>query len=491
VILTLLQHQWKDFWRSRSAVRNIAMQIFMAFFVMYILGIAVFAGFSLNWILTKVFPHQDVVTIFCGFILYYFSFDIITRFILQDLPTLAVQPYLAHNIKRSQLIKFLNLRSFVSVFTLLPFLLFVPFTISQIGSKYGGIVSFAFIISIISLTVFNHFLVLYIKRKSGLSSWWLISFFVLVLIVIAADYFGIFSMRNISSLIFTGLLNTPILVITTVLLAIASYYNNYRFLRSNLYFDNEGKSKGAKSSSEYTWLHRFGNIGDLVANDLKLILRNKRPRSLLIFSVIFLLYGFMFYKPQFFDRNQMGFLLFGAIFVTGMFITNYGQFLFAWQSDHFDGLMSNNISIKMYLKSKLILLTAFCTIAFCLTMFYGFMSWKIIPVQIAAYFFNIGVHTVLAGYIATWNYKAIDLSKGSSFNYQGIGAAQWLYGIILMLVAVVLYLPFAFIFSSWVGVAAIGIFGLINLALRNWWIDKLVIEFRKRKYKILEGFREK
>jgi hypothetical protein len=198
----------------------------------------------------------------------------------------------------------------------------------------------------------------------------------------------------------------------------------------------------------------------------------------------------MFYKPQYFAKDQMGFLLFGAMFVIGMFITNYGQFLFAWQSDHFDGLMSNNISIKMYIKSKFILLTAFCTVALCLSIFYGFISWKLIPVQIAAYLFNIGVHTVLSAYIATHNYKAIDLSKGSAFNYQGIGAAQWLYGIILMVVAVVVYLPFALIFNSWTGVAAIAVFGLVNLALRDWWIDQLVVQFQTRKHKILEGFRE-
>jgi hypothetical protein len=118
------------------------------------------------------------------------------------------------------------------------------------------------------------------------------------------------------------------------------------------------------------------------------------------------------------------------------------------------------------------------------------MSWKLIPVHIAAYLFNVGIHTVIAAYIATHNYKGIDLSKGSAFNYQGIGTAQWIYALVIMLVGLILYLPFALLFNSWVGVAAIAILGLGNLLLHNWWIEKLSVQFRKRKYKILEGFRE-
>jgi hypothetical protein len=489
--LILLNHQWKAFWRSRSAGINVVMQIFMGFIVLYFLGIAVFAGFAINHLITEVFPGQDVVTVFSGFILYFFLSDIIMRFLIQNLPTLAVQPYLVHNITRKQLVKFLNLRSLFSFFNVLPILLFVPFSVSQIGSKYGGYVAASFIISIISLTVFNHFLVLFIKRKTNLSNLWLMGFFVVLLIIIAADYLNVFSIRTLSASVFTGLLKLPVLSVITIALAIASVYNNSRFLNNNLYFENETTSTANRHSSEFAWLQRFGNIGDLIANDVKLIIRNKRPRSLLMFSVFFLFYGFLFYKPTFFERDRMGFLLFGATFITGMFTANYGQFLFAWQSDHFDGVMSRNVTIRSYLKSKFILLTAFSTATLILTMFYGLMSWKLIPIHIAAYLFNIGIHTLVAAYIATHNYKGIDLSKGSAFNYQGMGAAQWLYALVIMLIGVVFYLPFALIFNSWIGVAAVAILGLISWLLQDWWIEKLVVQFEKRKYKILEGFRER
>ncbi len=491
MIYTLLSHQWKSFWRSRGSGRNIAIQIFLGFIVLYLAGVALVIGFSLDKILSETFPGRDIVAVFLGFILYYYAFDFIIRFIMQDLPTLAVQPYLILNIKRSKLIRFLNIRSLVSIFNLLPLFLFLPFITTIISDKFGADVSLALVVTIISLTLFNHFFVLFVKRKTILSQWWLIGFFVVVLAMIMADYFQVFSLRNFSASLFTAVINVPAICLFFVLIALAAYFNNNRFLRSNFYLENLQKAKGERRSAEYNWLQRFGAYGDLIGVDIKLILRNKRPRTLLLISFIFLLYGFIFFKPETLQQEKMGMILLGSIFITGMFMASYGQYIFAWQSNHFDGLLANNISIKSYLKSKLMLLTAFSTISFLLSLLYGFISWKILPVLVAAWLFNIGIHCILTAFIGTRNYKAMDISKSSSFNFQATGAAQWLYMLIILVIGSLLYLPFALLINSWVGIAAIGILGLISLMMRDWWINQIVIQFQKQKYQMLEGFREK
>src|SRR5688572_28057222 len=100
MIATLLTHQWKAFWRTRNAGKNLAIQIFMAFITIYFLLVAIGIGFFLLDLIKNVFPGEDPVKVFSGFILYYFCFDIITRFMIQELPTLSVQPYLLQNIRR-------------------------------------------------------------------------------------------------------------------------------------------------------------------------------------------------------------------------------------------------------------------------------------------------------------------------------------------------------------------------------------------------------
>ncbi len=491
MLITLLSHQWKSFWRSRSAGKGLAVQLFLGFLVLYLLAVAVGLGFYLNTFIQKTFPGKDVVLVFCGFILYYFFADILMRFLLQDLPTLTIQPYLIQNIKRRQLISFLNIRSLFNFFNLLPLLLFIPFSVVIIGGKFGAAASAGFLISIFFLTVFNHFLILYIKRKIIVNAWWMVGFFVVFVGLGLCDYFNIFSLTNISSIIFSKLIYHFWLCFIAVALAAFSFINNYNFLLKNLFLEDiSGKSK-CRESTEYAFLDRFGNMGELISLDVKLLLRNKRPRTALLLSAAFLFYGFIFYKPEAIANGNYGFLLMGGIFITGIFIINYGQFLFAWQSSHFDGLMAGNLHVRTYIKSKFFLLTAVSTVIFFISSLYGLLTWKIIVIQAAAYFYNIGINTVIVGYFATRSYKAIDISRGATFNYQGLGASQWIYSLFVFLVPMAIYLPFSLLINKWAGIFALGIAGLISLLLQDWWIGVLTKQFFKRKYLILQGFREK
>ncbi|MEO5684029.1 MAG: DUF5687 family protein [Chitinophagaceae bacterium] len=491
MIRILLSHQWKSFWRSRNAGKSLAIQIFIGFITLYLLASAIGVGFFLQKLLNQFYPGQDIIKVFCGFILYYFLFDTLIRFMMQDLPTLSIQPYLVQNIRRSQLIRFLNVRSLFTVLNLLPLLLFTPFTILSIAPVFGPAAAAAFIVSILALTVFNHFLILYIKRKSIINSWWLVLFFVIAGGFIAADYFKIFSLSKVSAWFFTGMLAHAWTCLVPVGMAIFSFINNYTFLLKNLYLEDIVGSGRKKEGSEYAFLNRFGTIGELIGLDIKLIIRNKRPRSIGVLTLLFLFYGFIFYKEKYITEGWWGALLVGGIFLTGLFITNYGQFLFAWQSGHFDGMMAGNLRVKTYIKSKFMLFTAVCTVVLLLTSLYGLMSWKLLVVQLAGYLYNVGIHTVITVYFATRSYKGLDISKGATFNYQGMGAEKWLYTLVVFIIPMLIYWPFAFFINAWAGVIALSILGLISFLLQDWWVELLTKEFFKRKYKILDGFREK
>jgi Family of unknown function (DUF5687) len=491
MIITLLSHQWKAFWRSRSASRNLAAQIFIGFLILYLLACALFLGFSFPHLLPKLFPGQDPIAVFCGLILYYFLADILGRFLVQELPVLSVQPYLAQNIRRRQLVRFLNVRSIFHFLNLLPVFIFIPFVLTVIGPAYGPLATSCFVISILAATLFNHFLVLYIKRKTIINSWWLVGFLGAVGILIALDHFRIFSFTSLSASLFTRLLKYPMLSVAFLALCIFSFVNNSLFLRHNLYFEEMTRRGRKRQSTEYTWLQQWGLTGELVGLNLRLILRNKRAKSVALLSLVILLYGFIFYKPESLRSAHSPMILFGALFITGVFIMNYGQFLFAWHSGYFDGLMSLPVGIPTFIRSQVLMFIAVSTISFVITSLYGLISWKIIPFQFAAYLYNIGINSVVVVYSATRNYKAIDLSKSASFNYQGTGMAQWLNVLAFVLLPIGLYVGLSYLFNLWVGVATLGALGLISLLLQNWWIGILTEQFQQRKHLILAGFREK
>ncbi|MBB2146512.1 hypothetical protein GM921_13500 [Pedobacter sp. LMG 31464] len=490
MLSTFLNHQWKDFWRSRNKAGSIAANILLGFFMLYFLVVAIGVGFWMAMIIGKAFPGQNVITVFNGFILYYFLFDLAIRTQMQELPTLSIVPYLHLNIPKKTIVNFLNIKSLFSFFNLLPLFIFIPFSVIKIGATYGAITSLMYVLSIISLIVFNNYLVLYLKRKSINNFIYFICIIGFVAVLAGLDYFKIISVRNASNFIFVAIAKYPFLALVFTLAAGLIFVLNSKYLRANLYTEELSTKDDKKVSTDYAFLNRFGRVGELAALELKLILRHKRSRGSILMGFAFLAYGFIFYKDKMIANDDFGKMLFAAVFMTGISIISYGQFMFAWQSTHFDGLLVNKIDFKNFIKAKFLLFTISCTIITVLASFYGFMSYKLLLLHLAAYLYNIGFATVIVLYFATLNYKRLDITKSASFNWQGVGATQWILGLPFILIPILIYVPFGIMNKPYYGLAAIGLFGLITLLMRNFWINLLVKRFEKQRYKIAEGFRE-
>jgi hypothetical protein len=492
MILTLLSHQWKSFWRGRGAGRSLALQITLGFFFLYLLASCLVLGIELGFFLKGLFPGQDPIRIYCGLIIYYFAIDLILRFLLQELPVLATQPYLALPIRRGQLVDFLNFRSLFHFLNLVPIFLFVPFAVTTIASAFGGVTATAMVVSILLLTAANHFMMMYVLRKAYLNNWWMIGFVGTIAVLILLDYIHVFSLTAVSAFLFLKLLHLPWLVVIPLALFLLAYGNNRRFLLRNLYVEELAKKAGRKRSTEYTWLQRWGLMGELIALDIRLIQRNKRPRQIAVSSTLLLLYGLLIYRHQFLDPFNATYLLFGSLLITGAFIISFGRFTFSWQSGSFDGLLAADLPMGEYIRGKFLLYTTVSTIAFILSTAYGFLDWRLLPLQAATFFYNIGINNALMIWSATYNYKSIDLSKGNSFNYEGSGGTtNFVYLLIIMLGPLVLYLPFHLLHRPWTGITLVGAVGLAGLLGRSWWVDLITKEFYKRKYPMSQGFREK
>lgn len=492
MLSTFFKHELKAFWRSKNTGKNLAVRIIMAILILYMLLNVVVVGFFLDKILGKAFPHDPILFSFCGIILIYFMGELFARLQLQELPTLRVQPYLQLPIKRNTMVGYLALTALFSVFNLWPIVLFFPFIFKVILHDAGGFATLGFIISILGISILNNYLALYIKRKANLNGWiFLIAAAVLVLIGLLDFMWHIISIRNISYLFFGHLINHPVLALVPVLLGAGMYYLNFIYLKQNLYLEElSAKKDKYKSSTEYPVLSYFGATGDLVANEVKLILRNKRPKSALIMSLFFLFYGLIFYTNPGLKHNEW-MKIFAGMFMTGFFIINYGQFMFSWQASHFDGLMVSKVSFVNFLKGKYLLFTATSTVAFLLTIPYVYYGWRVLLVHFVMYLWNLGVTVNIVLYFANRNAKRIDLSKGASFNWEGVGATQLILSFLLFLPPFIIYLPFKLLGNPDLALAALATFGVVGILTRGFWISFLEADFNKRKFAILDGFRNK
>lgn len=485
-----LSHQWKAFWRSKSKGGTIAANILMGFMILYLLLVAFFLGFMLEFWIGKFMPNQDVETVFNSYIIYYFALDFLMRLQLQELPTLSIVPYLHLRIPKRKIVRFLNIRSLFSAFNIFPLFLFLPFSIGYIGDIHGSLVSVMYVIAVLSLVVFNNYLALYLKRLSVNSSKYTLITVIVIATIALLQHFQIFSISGVSNQVFEMITMQPWLALGFSLLSATVFLLNASYLKKNLYAEELGSAEEKKASTDYPFFNRFGEVGTLAALELKLILRHKRTRTALTMSLVFIFYGFLFYKKEILEKDNLGMILFAAVFMTGSAVTIYGQFMFGWQSSHFDGLLVNKTNLRNFIKAKFLLFTLMSTLSTAVISFYAYISWKVLAVQLAAYFYNIGIGTVVVLYFATRNYKAIDLSKGSTFNYQGISASQFILMIPYFLLPYVIYIPFNWYGKPYWGLMCLGIAGFLALLTRNYWVSFILREFNKRKYTIAEGFRQ-
>jgi hypothetical protein len=132
------------------------------------------------------------------------------------------------------------------------------------------------------------------------------------------------------------------------------------------------------------------------------------------------------------------------------------------------------------------LINTFCYI---ITIPYFLFGYDILLINTVAYLFNMGFLAYLLLFMATFNKKRMDLSKGSSFNYQGVGLMNWLVLIPAFLLPIIIYTPFGLMGYKYAGLATIGIIGLIGLLTRKFWVRMIEKSFYSRKYEMAEGFR--
>lgn len=492
MVATLLSHNWKKLSRSVSFTKELATAIFLGLFALMVVGYSLALGFALESILTKGLKQADSFQFLNGLLIYYFGFEFMMRYFMQNLPVLDVQPYLHLPMKRSRIVHYLLIKSLLHVLNISVFLLFAPFALTVVAQRFGTISGWSWLISLCLVSLCIHYVVLIFKK--GLDDT-LVGFLALVgvlALLAASDYYGWFSLSELSAPLFASAAHSVYFPGGIILLFALLYYFNFMFFLKNMYPDElvVHKTTTWGKNQDWVFLQSFGSIGDWINLELKLILRNKRPRTILFLSAFFLLYGLIFYTKDEYTEKMPGFLLFVGIFITGIFMINYGQMLFSWQGGHFDFTLTRPISLRQFIESKYWMLSTVTVFCFLLSIPYVYFGWRIIFVHAATTLFNLGINIFVILNLAMWEPKKIDLKKGGSFNYEGVGAAQWVMSIPILLGPYLFYLPFSFSGYPDTGILAVGTVGLLGIVLRPYLLKLTTRRFEARRYSIAAGFRK-
>ncbi|MFA8342207.1 MAG: DUF5687 family protein [Rhodothermaceae bacterium] len=490
MILSLVKNQLKEAIRSSFRKHSIAANIFMVIVYGLVSLNFLAVGLTIQTILNDLAPGEDHIKLFNGFVLLYFLTELLIRFFVQKVHGFRVIPYLHLPVKRSLIKNYLLVKPFWSPFNFTPFLTVLPFAVMVLTKSYSASDIFCWLGFIFFFIQMINYLNLLVNRLALIRSVISIVFVVLLLFLLSAEALEFFSLREFSAAFFTLPLENHFAIFIPFGGAILFYGLNYILLENRFYLDDL-KVKAGKGLARFTnidFSSRFGELGSYISLELKLLLRNKRPASTLLFGFPVLLYGFLAYGTETYkDSYYMN--IYWGVFLVSMFMIFYGQFIFGWESSYFDAVLGKNINIRKYIQAKFYLLAAFCTVSFLFTLPYGFFDANIWLINTNVYLFSIGVSSYAMIFMGTYARKRIDIQAGL-MSMQGKGAMQFVFIIPLLVAPILLALPINLFYGEFASSLFLGFLGLAGLILNKTIMDFLYRQFITQKYKMAEAFRE-
>ncbi|NNK76696.1 MAG: hypothetical protein HKP42_11630 [Maribacter sp.] len=478
--------QWKSFFRSSNLGKSIALKIIMGFFAVYMMVSFAGLGAALFFILKKLYPDVDPMLTLSGYMLYWVLIELFVRYFMQKLPVMDVRPMLINPIKKSSITHYILAKSGFSGYNFMALFMAVPFSIVLLAQGYPplNVLVWLFAICFIVLTInYTNFII----NKSDKV---LIVLGTVILVLYALENFGVLPVKEFAGKVFYTLYENPILALIPLGLALGTYFVNYNFLRKKLYLDASLKKKTKKAvTSDLSWTKRFGDIAPFLQLDLKLIWRNKRTKMQVFISLAMILYGLIFYGMDAYGETSTIYLFVG-IFMTGIFLSNFGQFIPAWDSEYYGMMMSQNIPLRKYLESKAGLIYVSVVVMFLLSIPYVYFGWEALAINFSSALYNLGVNVPVILYFGSFNKKRIDLTKSAIGNTQGISATQFLVMLPIMVIPCLFYFGLKMLVSFEVAISVLAIMGIIGFAFRKPLLDKVTEAYRKKKYGMIAGFKE-
>jgi hypothetical protein len=290
--------------------------------------------------------------------------------------------------------------------------------------------------------------------------------FVVVLLSGGSTYLGWFNVGAIVAPFFTAATQSMLPVVGVLGLLLALFVICYRYYVSHAYLEELGEEESYRVSGQsFGLFSRFGVAGELANLEWKLILRHKKSRTYLMLSAFFLLYGLIFYtNPALQTESGISpIYIFVGVFITGIFMIQYGQLFLSWNSSNFDFFLMQKGGLEALVRAKYLLFLGISGVCFLVSVPYVYFGWDILLVHVATFLFNCGILVHVIMYVALWKPKPMDLNKGAMFNYEGVGAAQFLIIIPLMAGPYLVYLPFSYLINDYAGLLALGVTGLAGI----------------------------
>ena len=266
---------------------------------------------------------------------------------------------------------------------------------------------------------------------------------------------------------------------------------SYRFYFKNLTLDSAVVvKKETYTYYELNFLNRFGKLAPFLKLDIKLLTRNKRTRTVLFMSALFLLYGLLFFTMDMYKGSNF-FIILSAIMITGGFMLMFGQYVPSWDSSYYPLMMTQNIPYRTYLESKWLLMVLGTLVSMILASFYLFFGLQTYLIILAVGCYNIGWNCYLSLITGAFVRSKVDLTtnKNAFGDTKAFNVQTLLLSLPTLLLPMILYVVLNAVFSFTVTIIVFTIISLIGVLLKPIMFNLIEKLYKTQKYTTLKAYK--
>lgn len=476
--------------RSPMFDKNRFAKFLMYFAIAFWAAYLIFFGVMLSFAFGDDFPNMEPYHVLNQVLIIFLILDFLIRFLFPT-PVQAIKPFLLLPVPKRKVMSILLIESGLSPFNLFWLFFFVPFALITVTRFYGltGVLGYA--LGIWLLMVFNSYWSMLIKvliRQKFLNILLTIPVYgILALIEFLPEtgWLSSFTMNLGEAFILWNPLSYLGELIAIFLMAYINYRVQLKLIHNEL---ARKEDTGVRRISNYSFFDRYGNVGEYMRLELKMIFRNKSPKSQFWMLLLCVCMFAAFLTFNVYGENSLmnDFMCLYCYIVFGIMTLIQ---VMAIEGNYIDGLMVRKETIYNMLRAKYYLQCLFLIIPFLLCLIPVIKGSIPLLMSLSYLFFAIGPVFACLMQMAVYNDRTMPLNVSMVGKRQNNNKYQSVISIAAMTVPLLINRVLTALFNPDTAYTIMMLLGLAGFLTHRYWIYNIYTRFMKRRYQNMENFR--
>ena len=417
--------------------------------------------------------------------------DYLLRFMFQTTPGMMVKPYILQPISRYTAIECFLISSHLNGYNFLWLMMFVPYSYINLFAGAGFWPVMQELIAALLLIILNSQIYLFFRTLINRNVLWIIPSAIFYLIPFTPLLID-FREKTMGKLIDTyAMVGRGWYLIPAILLVLAIlFFINRQFQFKYVYEEISKKTeKALKHISQFSFLDRFGLVGEYLKIEAKSNMRNKTMRSRCIMSLtLIVIFSLLITYTSIYDNGLM--LNFWCLYCFAIYGVTALIKIMGQEGNYIDLLMMHRENIISLLKAKFWFYSAVLIVPF-LIMLPAVFEGKFSLLMLMAYMLlTAGFLHFIIFQLAVYNKQTLPLQQKMTAKGNFENGMQ----LVIELTALIGPVMITGIGYVLVGLTKTYIFmcvvGLAFIITHPWWIRNIYNRMMTRRYENLEGFHD-